>query len=86
MLGCLGAPGIRSRTQLSLELYVPADGTRLPIKRTGNCGTSPIFVQLSDKQLACQYLLSWGIGTLSTMGESRNYAMILTLSPYIVTR
>ena len=57
MLGCLGAPGIRSRTQLSLELYVPADGTRLPIKGTGNCGTSPIFVQLSDKQLlASTYL------------------------------
>jgi len=28
---------------------VPADGTRLPLKETGDFGTSPIFGQLSDK-------------------------------------
>jgi hypothetical protein len=41
-------PDARSRTQLQL---VPTDGTRAANMGTGDFGTSPIFVQLSDKTL-----------------------------------
>ena len=44
-------PGTRSRTQLQLDCYVPTDGTRAANMGTGDFGTSPIFVQLSDKAL-----------------------------------
>jgi hypothetical protein len=49
MLGW-ATPGTRSRTQLQLECYVPTDG-RAANMGTGDFGTSPIFVQLSDKAL-----------------------------------
>jgi hypothetical protein len=38
---------------------VPTDGTRAANMGTGDFGTSPIFVHLSDKQLACHYLVTW---------------------------
>ncbi len=37
---------------------MPADGTRAANKRTGDFGTSPIFVQLSDKPLLASIQLS----------------------------
>ena len=37
---------------------MPADGTRAANKRTGDFGTSPIFVQLSDKPLLASTKLS----------------------------
>jgi len=56
MLGW-ATPGTRSRTQLQLECYVPTDGTRAANMGTGDFGTSPIFVQLSDKALLVSTLL-----------------------------
>jgi hypothetical protein len=38
-------------------LYVPTDGTRAANVGTGDFGTSPIFVQLSDKPLLVSTLL-----------------------------
>jgi hypothetical protein len=43
--------GTGSRTQLQLYCYVPTDGIRAANMGTGDFGTSPIFVQLSDKAL-----------------------------------
>jgi hypothetical protein len=40
-----------------LECYVPTDGTRAANMGTGDFGTSPIFVQLSDKALLVSTLL-----------------------------
>jgi hypothetical protein len=56
MLGW-ATPGTRSRTQLQLEYCVPTDGTRAASVGTGDFGTSPIFVQLSDKLLLVSTLL-----------------------------
>jgi hypothetical protein len=41
----------RSQTQLSWSGIMPADGNRAAHVGTGDFGTSPIFVQLSDKPL-----------------------------------
>jgi hypothetical protein len=38
-----------------LSVIMPTDGTRAAYVGTGDFGTSPIFVQLSDKQHTCQY-------------------------------
>jgi len=46
-----GAHGTCIQTQLYLECIVPADGTRAANVGTGDFGTSPIFMQLSDKPL-----------------------------------
>jgi len=42
-----------------LECYVPTDGTRAANMGTGDFGTSPIFVQLSDKALLVS---TWLVG------------------------
>jgi hypothetical protein len=55
--------GTRSRTQLQLYCYVPTDGIRAANMGTGDFGTSPIFVQLSDKALLVSYFVIWGVGT-----------------------
>jgi hypothetical protein len=35
--------------------FVPTDGTRLPIVRSGDFGPSPFFGQLSGKPIACVF-------------------------------
>jgi len=41
---------------------MPADGNRAAHMGTGDLGTSPIFVQLSDKSLLASIVI-WGVGT-----------------------
>jgi hypothetical protein len=43
--------GTRSRTKLIWSVIMPADGTRAANVGIGDFGTSPIFLQLSDKPL-----------------------------------
>jgi hypothetical protein len=43
------------------SIIVPADGTRAAILGNGDFGTSPIFVQLSDKPLLAS---AWVLGVL----------------------
>lgn len=56
-------------------LLVPADGTRAANVGIGDFGTSPIFVQLSDKPLlpVSGYL---GCRNIKHNGGSRKYALI----------
>jgi hypothetical protein len=51
---------------------MPADGNRAANLRTGDFGTSPIFVQLSDKPLLASVRFTWDAGTKSTMGAPEN--------------
>src|SRR5713226_6839448 len=52
-----GAFGTRSRTQPIWSVFMPADGNRAANMGTGDFGTSPIFVQLSDKPLLASVCL-----------------------------
>ena len=58
---------------------MPTDGTRAANMGTGDFGTSPIFVQLSDKQLACHYLCYVGIGKQRTMADRKKCAGLALL-------
>lgn len=40
---------------------MPTDGTRAANVGTGDFGTSPIFVQLSDKQLLASIGIMWSV-------------------------
>jgi hypothetical protein len=49
-------PGDLQKTKIVFELdFVPTEGTRLPIIRSGNFGRLPFSGQLSDKQGAWPY-------------------------------
>jgi hypothetical protein len=48
------------------SVIVPADGTRAAILGNGDFGTSPIFVQLSDKPLLAS---AWVFGVLERKAQ-----------------
>lgn len=54
---------------------MPADGTSAASEGTGDFGTSPIFGQLSDKQLLARNWLC-GVSDVKSNGGLRNYALI----------
>jgi hypothetical protein len=53
-----GAGGLRVRAKIEflVRLFVPTDGTRLPIVSSGDFGASPFLRQLSGKQSACRHM------------------------------
>jgi hypothetical protein len=59
----LGHPWHPLANATPVYCYVPTDGIRAANMGTGDFGTSPIFVQLSDKALLVSYFVIWGVGT-----------------------
>jgi hypothetical protein len=59
----LGAHRAYSPGYSSSSLITPTDGTRAAMWGTGHFGTSPIFVQLSGKQLLASMFIMWRLGT-----------------------
>ena len=47
-------PSPRNFASMCKSEFVPTDGTRLPIIRSGGFGSSPFYGQLSGEQCACQ--------------------------------